>query len=201
MRILGVDPGYATIGYGIVDYLRGQFQPVEFGAITTPPKEPFPQRLEEIYDGIEYLIQKHRPEVMAVEELFFAKNQTTIIGVGQARGAILLAAQKGKLPVFEYTPMQVKLAIVGYGSAVKGQVMDMTRRMLHLREVPKPDDAADALAIAMTHAHVAGSKLGAVNTLQAQLDKYKEKPSGRYQQLIEAALEKERQQKERGGKV
>lgn len=111
VRILGVDPGYATIGYGIVDYLRGQFQPVEFGAITTPPKEPFPQRLEEIYDGIEYLIQKHRPEVMAVEELFFAKNQTTIIGVGQARGAILLAAQKGKLPVFEYTPMQVKLAI------------------------------------------------------------------------------------------
>lgn len=201
MRILGIDPGYATIGYGVVDYSRGQFWAVEFGAIETRPEDPFPKRLEEIYDGIEYLIQKHRPDAMSVEELFFAKNHTTVIGVGQARGVILLAAQKGNLPVFEYTPMQVKQAIVGYGSAVKSQVMDMTKRLLHLKTIPKPDDAADALAIAMTHAHVSGSKMGAVNTLQAQLNQAKAKPSNQYQKMVQAALDKEMLQKKRGKQV
>ncbi len=157
MRILGIDPGYAIVGYGVLDYHSNHFGIVDFGAITTPAGMDFGRRLEIIYDEMQVLIKKTKPEAMAIEKLFYNTNAKTVIDVGQARGVLLLAAQKNHLPVYEYTPLQVKQSVVGYGRAEKKQVQEMTRLMLHLDKVPKPDDTADALAMAICHAHTSGS--------------------------------------------
>lgn len=157
MRILGIDPGYAIVGYGVLDYRSNHFGIVDFGAITTSAGMDFGRRLEIIYDEMQVLIKKTKPEAMAIEKLFYNTNAKTVIDVGQARGVLLLAAQKNHLPVYEYTPLQVKQSVVGYGRAEKKQVQEMTRIMLHLDKVPKPDDTADALAMAICHAHTSGS--------------------------------------------
>ncbi len=159
MIILGIDPGYATIGYGAVKYEKNEFYPLRFGAITTSAQEDFPARLEMIYNDMEQLLRLVQAEAIAVEKLYFSKNKTTGIAVAHARGVILLAAQKHKIPIFEYTPMQVKQSVVGYGLAEKGQVMEMTRQLLKLKEVPRPDDTADALALAVCHGHCSHSLL------------------------------------------
>lgn len=155
LRILGIDPGYATVGFGIVDYQGMDFRTVEFGAITTEAHTDFHARLVSIYDDTVFLLERHRPQVLSVEKLFFNTNKTTGIMVAEARGVILLACAQHHIPVHEYTPLQVKSAVVGYGKAEKRQVMDMTRRILHLSEIPRPDDAADALALAICHGHCA----------------------------------------------
>lgn len=155
MVVLGIDPGYAIVGCGAVSYERGRFALIEAGAITTPSKVPFEARLEAIYRDICALLERVRPDAMAIEELFFSQNKTTGIYVAHARGVILLAAAQYGVEPFEYNPMQVKQAVVGYGNAEKRQVMDMTRRLLCLEACPKPDDVADALAVAICHAHSA----------------------------------------------
>ena len=157
MRILGVDPGYAIVGCGVLDYAGNRFTVVDYRAVTTPAKMPFEKRLLSIYRDMSALIEEFHPDAMSIEELFFYHNVTTGIDVAQARGVILLAAAEAGLEPFEYTPMQVKQAVVGYGNAEKHQVMDMTKRILNLRELPRPDDVADALALAICHAHSAGT--------------------------------------------
>ena len=157
MRILGIDPGYAIVGYGVLDYERNHFSVVDFGAITTPAGMDFSRRLEIIYDEMDLLINRVKPEALAIEKLFYNTNAKTVIDVAQARGVILLAAQKNQLPAYEYTPLQVKQSVVGYGRAEKKQVQEMTRIMLHLDSVPKPDDTADALAMAICHGHTGSS--------------------------------------------
>ncbi len=159
MRVLGIDPGYAIVGYGIVDYVGNRFTPVAYGVVTTPAHTPFEDRLALIYEDLARIMAEYRPEAVAVEKLYFTTNQKTVIEVSQARGVILLCARQQRLPIFEYTPLQVKQAVVGYGKAIKSQVMEMTRRMLGLAAIPKPDDAADALAIAICHAHTGSSLL------------------------------------------
>lgn len=159
MIILGLDPGYGTTGYGLVKYEGNRFTPIQYGAITTPAGQPLYHRLCEIYEDVCTLVDTFHPEAVAVEELFFNTNITTGIQVAHARGVILLAlAQKGLHPV-SYTPSQVKQSVVGYGKAEKRQVMEMTKSMLGLSKIPRPDDAADALAIAICHGHVSRSKL------------------------------------------
>ncbi len=153
MRIIGIDPGYAIVGFGILDYDGYKFKPVEYGAITTEAGTIFPERLKAVYEDMNYILDKFKPDFMALETLFFTTNQKTAINVAQARGVIVLSASLRNIPIFEYTPLQVKQAVVGYGKAVKNQVMDMTKRILGLAEIPKPDDAADALAIAICGAH------------------------------------------------
>ncbi|MBE6971047.1 MAG: crossover junction endodeoxyribonuclease RuvC [Ruminococcaceae bacterium] len=159
MRILGIDPGVATVGFGIIVSDRGQQQMIQYGAITTSAGMPLATRLVQIASDLEQLIHQFQPDEIAVEELFFSKNITTGIAVAHARGVILYTAERNQIPVYEYTPMQVKQAVVGYGLAEKNQVMDMTRRLLKLKAVPRPDDAADALAIAICHARSATSLL------------------------------------------
>ena len=159
MRILGIDPGYGITGFGIVDAQRGQYRLLRCGAITTPPNTDFSWRLEEIYNDMVELLRVTQPDVVAIEELFFGQNVTTGIGVAQSRGVILLAIRQAGLEVFSYKPMQVKQSVVGYGNATKHQVQDMTRRLLHLDAMPKPDDAADAIAIALCHARSSTSLL------------------------------------------
>lgn len=157
MIVLGIDPGVATIGFGVLDAQRGKNTLLQYGVITTPAGLPLAQRLRQIYEDMEQLIRQFKPDEMAVEELFFSKNITTGISVAHGRGVILLAAERLGVPVFEYTPMQVKQAVVGYGAAEKRQVMLMTQRLLNMKELPKPDDAADALAIAICHSRAATS--------------------------------------------
>ena len=159
MRILGIDPGVAIVGFGLIESDRGTLRMLQYGAITTPAGLPLAARLAQINRDIEELIGTFRPDEISVEELFFSKNITTGIAVAHARGVILCAAEKKKIPIYESTPMQVKLAVAGYGLADKKQVMDMTRRLLKLKSVPRPDDAADALAIALCHARSATSLL------------------------------------------
>ena len=159
MRILGIDPGVAIVGFGLIESDRGTLRMLQYGAITTPAGLPLAARLAQINRDIEELIGTFRPDEISVEELFFSKNITTGIAVAHARGVILCAAEKKKIPIYEYTPMQVKQAVAGYGLADKKQVMDMTRRLLKLKSVPRPDDAADALAIALCHARSATSLL------------------------------------------
>ncbi|SCJ89343.1 Crossover junction endodeoxyribonuclease RuvC [Anaerotruncus sp. 2789STDY5834896] len=159
MKILGIDPGYAIVGYGVIDFTANRFTTLDYGAITTSAHTEFCSRLGQIYTDMQQLLDLHHPQAMAVEKLFFTNNKTTGIAVAQARGVILLAATQAGVPVYEYNPMQVKQAVVGYGKAVKSQVQEMTRSLLNLRAVPKPDDTADALAIAICHAHTAGSLL------------------------------------------
>ncbi|MBQ6826361.1 MAG: crossover junction endodeoxyribonuclease RuvC [Clostridia bacterium] len=164
MRILGIDPGYATVGYGIIEHQSGKFSVINFGAVTTPAGMEFPKRLKSIYDDITYLIETHKPECIAIEKLYFNTNTTTAIDVAQARGVIVLAAQNAGIEVFEYTPLQVKQAVTGYGRAEKFQVMDMVKNLLKLKAVPKPDDTADALALAICHAHYSGSNYSKIYT-------------------------------------
>ena len=159
MRILGIDPGYGITGFGVVDAQRNNFQLLQYGAITTPAGVDFPIRLEMIYNDMVQLLQVAKPDAVAIEELFFGQNVTTGINVAQSRGVILLAIRQAGIPFFEYKPMQVKQAVVGYGNATKHQVQDMTKRLLHLQAMPKPDDAADAIAIALCHARSATSLL------------------------------------------
>ena len=159
MKILGIDPGYGITGFGIVYAQRGQCQLLRCGAITTPPNSDFYWRLSVIYNDMVQLLLAEKPDAVAIEELFFGHNVTTGINVAQARGVILLAVQQAGVPIYEYKPMQVKQAVVGYGNASKHQVMDMTKRILHLAAVPKPDDAADAVAIALCHARSSPSLL------------------------------------------
>lgn len=156
MRILGIDPGYAIVGFGVLEYDGYKFTPVHFGAITTEAGTEFTLRLKTIYDDMNTVLSTFHPEAMAIEKLFFNTNQKTGIDVAQARGVTLLAATNAGVPVFEYTPLQVKQSVVGYGRAEKPQVMEMTRRILGLADVPKPDDTADALAIAICHGHASG---------------------------------------------
>ena len=153
MRVLGIDPGYAIVGWGVVDYAGNRFAPVDFGAVCTDAGVPFERRLDEVYAGIREVIERTQPEVLAIEKLFY------VIGVAEARGVILLAAAQAGLPIYEYTPMQVKQAVTGYGKAVKKQVQEMTRILLHLPAIPKPDDTADALAMAITFCHTNGNQL------------------------------------------
>ena len=159
MRILGIDPGYGITGFGIVDAQRNNFRLLQYGAITTPPGTDFPLWLQMIYNDMTELLQVAKPDCVAIEELFFGQNVTTGIGVAQARGVILLAIRQAGLEVHSYTPMQVKQSVVGYGNATKHQVQDMTRRLLHLEAMPKPDDAADAIGIALCHGRSATSLL------------------------------------------
>ena len=159
MRILGIDPGYGITGFGIIEAQRGQYRFVRCGAITTPAGMDFSARLEIIYEDMRQLLEMAKPDAVAIEELFFGQNVTTGIGVAQSRGVILLAIRQAGVPVFSYKPMQVKQAVVGYGNATKHQVQDMTKRLLHLQAMPKPDDAADAIAIALCHGRSATSLL------------------------------------------
>ena len=157
MRILGIDPGYATIGYGIVEYDNFRFKTIAYGAVTTTPDKPFSDRLCDIFDDITLLVDKYNPQCLSIEKLFFNTNTTTAIDVAQARGVILLAARKKSIEIFEYTPLQVKQSITGYGRAEKHQVMEMVKNILQLNSIPKPDDTADALALAICHGHTSGS--------------------------------------------
>ena len=163
MIVLGIDPGYAIVGCGVVEYKSNHFKMLEYGAITTEAHTPFNERIEKIFDEAYALMKKYNPDAMAIEKLFFNTNQKTAIDVAQARGALVLAAQKCRVPIFEYTPLQVKQSVVGYGRAEKKQVQEMTRVMLNLEKIPKPDDAADALAMAICHCHSAGSLIGRLN--------------------------------------
>ena len=166
MRILGIDPGYAIVGYGALDYAAGRLAVGEYGAITTQAHTLFEERLVTVYDEMEALIARTQPLALAMETLFYAHNQSTVIYVAEARGVILLAARKAGVPVFEYTPLQVKQAVAGYGKATKKQVQEMTRALLKLEKIPKPDDTADALAMAICHAHSSRSQLfGRVGTV------------------------------------
>lgn len=162
MRILGIDPGYGITGFGLLEAQRNQFSLLRCGAITTPAGMDFSARLEIIYEDMKQLLEVSKPDAVAIEELFFGHNVTTAIGVAQSRGVILLAIRQAGLPVYQYKPMQVKQAVVGYGGATKHQVMDMTRRILNLSQMPKPDDAADAIAIALCHGRSATSLLSKV---------------------------------------
>ena len=139
MRILGVDPGYAIVGYGVIEARNGGYAPVEYGAVTTQPGDDFGLRLREIYEGMVELLDTLKPRAASVEKLYFLNNKTTGIGVAEARGVILLALSQAGIPLYEYTPMQVKQAVTGYGKAQKHQVQEMTRRLLRLEEIPKPD--------------------------------------------------------------
>lgn len=164
MVVLGIDPGYAIVGWGVVHFGRNIYKPLGFGAITTDADMLFNKRLEYIYSNTSRLIEKCKPDAMAIEKLYFQNNQKTAINVAQARGVILLAAEQQNVPIFEYTPLQVKTVVTGYGKAKKPQVMEMTRRLLHLEKVPKPDDTADALAIALCHIQAKGSGLRSIIT-------------------------------------
>ena len=155
-RILGIDPGTATTGFGVVEQQGNRFRAVEFGVIRTPAGQPLPERLERIFAGVNEIIERHRPQAAAVESRFFNVNVQTAFAVGQARGVILLACSQAGCTPFEYTPQQVKQAVVGYGKAEKHQVQEMVRVLLGLAEVPRPDDAADGLALALCHGQTRG---------------------------------------------
>ena len=159
MVILGIDPGIATTGYGVCRKEKDKFTYIDCGVIETAKGQRVERRVKCVHDAVVRLIERFQPEALAIEELFFANNQKTVINVAQARGVILLAAEERGIPIFEYTPLQVKQAVVGYGRAEKKQVMEMVRILFHLPGVPRPDDAADALAIALTHGYRAQSRI------------------------------------------
>ncbi len=158
MIILGVDPGYALTGYALIEYQNNHFKVLDYGIIATKAKSYFPERLLVIERSLEQLIEKYQPQVMAIEELFFSRNTTTAIGTAQARGVAVVTGARHRLPVFEYTPKQVKLAVTGYGHADKAQVQQMVKTILNLEKIPKPDDVADAIAVAICHAHSGNHK-------------------------------------------
>ncbi|MGF7060795.1 crossover junction endodeoxyribonuclease RuvC [Brassicibacter mesophilus] len=153
MIIFGIDPGIAIVGYGIIEYQGNKFNVIDYGAILTGPEHPFPKRLKMVYDELNELLFKYKPDAIAIEELFFNKNAKTAIKVGQARGVQILAAMNNGIDIYEYTPLQVKQGVVGYGRAEKKQIQEMVKLLLNLKKVPKPDDVADALAVAICHAH------------------------------------------------
>ena len=153
MIIIGVDPGYAIVGVGVIEFTGNKFRMLEYNAITTEAGEKTTARLRAIYNGMNYFIEKYNPDAISIEELFFNSNQKTAIKVAQARGVILLSAVNNNVPVYEYTPLQVKQAVTGYGRADKTQIQTMIKMLLNLDKIPKPDDAADGLALAITHAH------------------------------------------------
>lgn len=153
MRILGLDPGTATTGYGIVDVAEGEFTAVTYGIIKTPASLPMPQRLQQIQQELQQLLDEYKPDTVGIEEVFFGRNVTTAITVGQARGVLLLTIANAGLPIGEYSPPKIKDAVTGYGKADKAQVQLMVRNLLDLEETPRPDDAADGLAVAITHYH------------------------------------------------
>ena len=159
MRILGIDPGYAIVGYGVLEFDNVRFKVVNYGAITTAPETPFDKRLLEIYNDMRVVLDRFSPDCMSIEKLYFNTNITTGIEVAHARGVIMLAAAERDIPIFEYTPLQVKAAVTGYGRAEKHQMQELVKNILHLSAVPKPDDTADALAIAICHGHTGGSRL------------------------------------------
>jgi crossover junction endodeoxyribonuclease RuvC len=156
LRIIGIDPGFAITGYGIVDYIGNQFKVVDYGHISTNAGEVLDKRLLKLHERLEELIIQYKPHRLAVEELFFNKNVKTVINVGQGRGVVILTAAKNNIPVFEYTPLQIKQAVTGYGRADKTQIQQMVKILLNLEKIPKPDDVADALAIAICHANSSG---------------------------------------------
>ena len=158
MTILGIDPGLATVGFGIIEKIGTKYRAIEYGAIITKPHQLLEKRINEIFEEVSALIERHRPDCVAVEELFFNSNVTTAIDVAQARGAVLLAAYRGGVDIYEYTPLEIKSSVVGYGRAEKQQVQYMVRLMLGLNGTPKPDDTADALAVALCH----GTRSGAL---------------------------------------
>ncbi|MBQ5590697.1 MAG: crossover junction endodeoxyribonuclease RuvC [Clostridia bacterium] len=157
MIILGLDPGYAIVGYGVIEYKANKFNVIDYGAITTSKDNELNDRLLQIYNELCDILDKYKPDALSIEQLFFNTNATTAIGVAEARGICILAAKQRGMDIAEYTPLQVKQAVTGYGKAIKQQVQEMTRMLLNLRTVPKPDDTADALAVAICHAHSAGS--------------------------------------------
>ena len=165
MVILGIDPGYAIVGYGILLSENNRIRVLDFGAVTTPAGMEFPQRLKVIFEDLGFLFQKYHPDVMSIEKLFFNTNKKTAVDVAQARGVIMLAAKMNGAEVKEYTPLQVKQSVVGYGRAEKKQVQEMTRLLLNLNGIPKPDDTADALALTVCHGHSAGSSYGKLNAI------------------------------------
>ena len=151
MRILGIDPGFALVGFGVVDELNGRLSAVDYGVISTPKEDKFAVRLQPIYDSMTALIKKYQPDAISIEELFFFRNQTTVIPVAEARGIIVLCGKQNNVPMYEYTPLQIKQALTGNGRAEKKQIQFMVKNILGLEKVPKPDDAADAVAVAITH--------------------------------------------------
>lgn len=153
MIIIGIDPGLAISGYGVIDYTGNKFTVLEYGAVTSKSSEEFPIRLKHLYDSYKLLFEKYNPEAVALEELFYNKNVKTAIAVAQARGVHLLAAVNREIPLYEYTPLQVKQGIVGYGRAEKKQIQEMVKIILKLEKIPQPDDVADGLAVAICHAH------------------------------------------------
>lgn len=157
MIIIGIDPGYAIVGFGVIEYKANKFRVLDYGAITTSKDDDLNDRLLQIYNQLCVVMDSYKPDALSIEKLFFNTNATTAIGVAEARGVCLLAAKQRGLDIAEYTPLQVKQAVTGYGKAVKQQVQEMTRMLLNLQKVPKPDDTADALAVAICHAHSAGS--------------------------------------------
>lgn len=157
MVVLGIDPGYAIVGYGLIDFQGMSYRALGCGAITTDADTPFSERLRIIFENVTELIKTNKPQALAIESLYFQNNQKTAIMVAEARGVILLAAQLSGLPVYEYTPLQVKTAVTGYGKAKKPQVMEMTKRLLKLSKMPRYDDTCDALAVAICHIHAAGT--------------------------------------------
>lgn len=156
MRIIGIDPGTGILGFGVIDVERGKTRLVTAGVITTPAHTPIDERLEEIFDGLTEIIAETKPEIMSIEKLFFSQNVTTAISVAQARGVAMLTGRKAKLPIAEYTPQQIKQTLTGYGKADKKQMQEMVRIQLGLKDVPKPDDCADALATAITYSMMSG---------------------------------------------
>lgn len=164
MKILGIDPGYAIMGWGVIEKQGNHFRALDYGAVTTDKDMEMPDRLEALYDGLREIIEEQSPEVASIEKLFFNTNTTTAINVGQARGVAILACRKGGLEVCEYTPLEIKQALVGYGRADKKQVQFMVKTMLGLRQVPKPDDTADALAAAICHGHSADNRIAGLTT-------------------------------------
>lgn len=158
MRILGIDPGYAILGWGVLDLKGNKFSVVDYGAVTTDAHEPMENRLLHIYTQLKSIIEKYRPDEAAVEELFFNNNAKTAIMVGQARGVVILACTENNVAISEYTPLQIKQALVGYGRADKTQIQAMVKAILNLKQVPKPDDTADAVAAAICHGHSSGGR-------------------------------------------
>ncbi len=160
MRIIGIDPGTGILGFGVIEVIKGKMKLIDAGVVTTPAHTPHDERLEDIYDSLTDIIAETKPDYMAIEKLFFAQNVTTAMTVAQARGVAMLAGRKGGMPIAEYTPLQIKQTLTGYGKADKKQVQEMVRLQLGLSEVPKPDDCADALAAAITHSLMSRLTIG-----------------------------------------